>query len=161
MTMQLNQLSIVEAILVEIVKQYPESEASLRQFNAVVDAANSIVKEFSAADTFAVAGSGIDAWRKTDSVGKSSDFMAATLGGAGVRAYAHPHDPADFGRCVSLLEAAPELRSKLPKMAAQSKVWARLVGAWEELEALWDEESPSGAAPKLYKRMKEVMCTPF
>ncbi|MCB1714786.1 MAG: hypothetical protein KDK05_06595 [Candidatus Competibacteraceae bacterium] len=97
------------------------------------------------------------AWRRTDHVGASSDFMAAKLGNAGIRDYAHPHDPSDFGRCLTLLEAAPELREKLPQMAQESKQWAALVAHWSELEALWAEESPTGKAPKLYAKMQELL----
>jgi len=69
----------------------------------------------------------------------------------------HPLDPDDFGRCYRLLQLFPELRSQMDKVAAKSGAWARLVGAWGELEALCDEEFPTGTAPKMYARMQELI----
>lgn len=154
---QLNQMDLVLAIMNEVVRQHPEFSPLTRQYNSIIDAANSIVREFMKSEIMSEAGSGIQAWRKTDQVGRSSDFMAAKLGNAGIRDYGHPHDPSDFGRCLTLLDAAPELRETLPEMATESDEWAALVANWDELEALWNEESPSGKAPKLYERMQELL----
>jgi hypothetical protein len=68
----------------------------------------------------------------------------------------HPYDPSDFGRCYRVLERFPELRTGTGKIAALSPTWAALVDVWGELEALYREEEPSGSAPKLYARMKEL-----
>jgi len=70
----------------------------------------------------------------------------------------HPADPDDFKRCVKFLDTVPEARKHLHKAAALSDVWARLVGNWDELEALFREEYPTKSAPKLYARMKELGC---
>lgn len=153
----LDQVGIVTAILNEIAEQHPGIEALPRQFNAIIKAADSIVREFARGEIASTPNQGIQAWRKTDHVGASSDFMAAKLGNAGIRDYAHPHDPSDFGRCLVLLEAAPELREKLPEMAKESDQWAALVAHWHELESLWKEEAPLGKAPRLYARMKELL----
>lgn len=67
-----------------------------------------------------------------------------------------PHDPSDFGRCFRLLEGAPEMRADLPKVAELFPEWGPFVAHWEELEALWREESPSGTCPKLYDRMQDL-----
>lgn len=156
-SVQLDQMSLVVAIMNEVAEQVPDFEALPRQYNAIIDAANNIVREFGRGEIASSPNSGIAAWRRTDHVGASSDFMAAKLGNAGIRDYAHPHDPSDFGRCLTLLEAAPELREKLPQMAQESKQWAALVAHWSELEALWAEESPTGKAPKLYAKMQELL----
>ena len=68
----------------------------------------------------------------------------------------HPHDPDDFKRCVKFLEAVPDARKHMDEIAKLSKQWARLVENWDELEKLFHEEFPTGSAPKLYKRMKEL-----
>lgn len=68
-----------------------------------------------------------------------------------------PRDPDDFGRCFRLLERFPEWRGRLDKVVAAYPDWAGLVACWSELEVLWREESPSGTAPKLYKRMRELL----
>lgn len=69
----------------------------------------------------------------------------------------HPHDPSDFNRCYKLLEAVPGYREQLPKMKAVSNTWKVLVEHWSELEELLLEEEPSGKAPKMYKRMRQLI----
>jgi len=155
--MKLDQTGLVVAILAEIGRQYPGKIALPRQLNAVIDAADMVVTAFIRGEIKAEAGIGIAAWRKTDQVGMSSDYMAAVLGPAGERPYAHPHDPSDFHRCLTLLQAAPELRERLPQMARKSQEWAALVAHWEELETLFYEEEPTGRCPKLYERMKMLL----
>jgi hypothetical protein len=68
-----------------------------------------------------------------------------------------PRDPADFGRCYRLLSApwAAEWRARIGEMA-QYPGWAGLVARWDELEALYREERPTGEAPKLYAAMQEA-----
>lgn len=137
-----------------------------RQMNAIIGAANGIIDELRRPHTEATAGCGMEAWLASDSTGVSSLYMArhlASLAGLGaVYAPPHdepfPHDPSDFGRCVGLLDAVPELRPHLATLAdGHGPVWAGLVAAWGELEALFREELPSGKAPKLYKRMREII----
>lgn len=66
-----------------------------------------------------------------------------------------PHDPADFGRCYRLLKVAPpEWRAGLQRVAERFPQWAPLVARWGELEALYEEELPTGKAPRLYARMR-------
>ena len=70
----------------------------------------------------------------------------------------HPGDPDDFKRCVKFLDAVPEARQHMGKVAKLSKVWARLVEHWDELESLFREEYPTKSAPRLYERMKQLGC---
>lgn len=100
-------------------------------------------------------------WADGPDAGLSSMALVQAVTGARVvKRYddraRHPLDPSDFGRCHRVLERFPELRSGTAKIAALSPVWAALVDAWGELEALYLEESPTGRAPKLYARMKEL-----
>lgn len=67
-----------------------------------------------------------------------------------------PRDGDDFGRCSRLLVIAPEWRARLPEVAARFPEWAPLVEHWDELEALYQEESPKGRCPRLYARMLEL-----
>lgn len=67
-----------------------------------------------------------------------------------------PWDPDDFGRCYRLLKLIPNGVERMPEVAAAHPRWAKLVAAWPELTALFEEEAPSGRAPKLYARMKEL-----
>lgn len=68
-----------------------------------------------------------------------------------------PHDPDDFGRCHPLLELFPAWRERLPEVGARHPDWAGLVGAWDELTALYLEELPSGRAPRLWARMQALL----
>lgn len=160
------QIDLITAIFRELIKQ-GFGEANPRQFGAVVKAADEIVAEFGRPHEAPKAVSGLDAWLDGDDTGASSKALARYLAPlAGIHTHVrlspysngeeHPCDPGDFGRCLRLLEAAPELRPHLKEMASVSPVWARLVGAWEELEALYAEERPRGQAPRLYRRMQEL-----
>jgi hypothetical protein len=64
-----------------------------------------------------------------------------------------PLDPADFGRCLTLLSIVPEWRSRLAEVAARYPAWLRVVEAWDKWEALYHEEHASGKCPKLYAAM--------
>jgi hypothetical protein len=66
-----------------------------------------------------------------------------------------PLDPDDFGRCHRLLHAIPGWRARIGEMRGEVG-WTNLVDAWDELEALYLEELPSGRCPKLYARMKAL-----
>lgn len=65
-----------------------------------------------------------------------------------------PHDPADFGRCYRLLKLFPEWRARIGEMKQVG--WGKLVDNWPELERLYEEEAPSGNAPKLFAVLKEL-----
>lgn len=49
----------------------------------------------------------------------------------------HPSDASDFGRCVELLAAVPEMRVHVFRMAELSPTWAAIVASWDELECLY------------------------
>jgi hypothetical protein len=74
-----------------------------------------------------------------------------------------PHDPDDFRRCELLLREVPELRGRLPEMAAVHPVWARLVERWDEITALMEEEVPGvfegtrGQCPRSYSLIREAV----
>jgi hypothetical protein len=68
-----------------------------------------------------------------------------------------PHDPADFGRCYRLLRVAPEWRANLSRVAERYPAWAPLVARWDDLTRLYEEEEPTGKAPKLYALMRELL----
>ena len=161
---RLDQMRLVTEIL-SLLKGHGITTVQVRHINAVIDAANRICDEFGRPDRIAAPGSGLIAWACSDEVGMSSVFMARRLSAhAGLRfpghrikdEPAHPYDPDDFGRCLGLLEAVPELRLHIAKMAEYGKVWAAYVEHWDELETLYKEESIGENAPKLYARMKEL-----
>ena len=97
-------------------------------------------------------------WRAGTDVGISALTIANVLGGtrlspsgAGI-----PHDPADFSRCLRLVRLM-DWRDRLHEVAACWSWWTPFVDAWDELEALYDEEAPTGSAPRLYARMQQLV----
>lgn len=104
-------------------------------------------------------------WLRTGERGLSSLAIVEFLTGFPIRdprnqgRFDHPLDPSDFRRCRQLLAAVPAARLNLREMRAASPTWARLVDAWDELDALYVEEStrPDRCAPRLYKRMQELL----
>lgn len=68
--------------------------------------------------------------------------------------YDVPQDPSDFGRCHALLEAIPGWRERLHEVPTVFPKWGPMVREWPTLEALWEEESPEGSAPRLYDKMR-------
>lgn len=89
-------------------------------------------------------------WALTEKTGASSKCLAAHLTGNECDG-SYPHDGGDFGRCVGLLKAAPELRALLPKMAEVNRYWAALVKEWDSIEALSDDYD------KQYKTIQRVI----
>lgn len=159
--MMISQIQLVSAIC-QAISEQGDPELLPRQFNAVIRAADDILAEPRQPERVAPTGCGLDAWLRSDQTGASSTFMAMVLSGRvipGIKA-AYPHDPSDFWRCMGLLDACPELRERLPEMAATGPQWAALVAHWDDLEALLREEAPTGLCPRLYDRMKELTGEP-
>lgn len=90
-------------------------------------------------------------WFQSGETGASSKCMAAHLTGKESDGN-YPHDAGDFGRCIGLLEAVPDLRPKIYKMAKVNTYWASLVVYWEELEKLsGDYEAQTAAIKKIIR----------
>lgn len=68
-----------------------------------------------------------------------------------------PHDPEDFGRCFRLLAKLPGWRASLPRLAERFPEWAPLVERWAHMERLYEEELPTGSAPRLYAFMRPLV----
>lgn len=101
-------------------------------------------------------------WLLSCDTGVSSKTICAVMTGSkivGSFGPDVPHDPSDFGRCYRLLALFPEWLERLPEVAEQFPMWGPMVEAWGELTALYEEETKnaSGNAPKLYKRMQELI----
>lgn len=77
--------------------------------------------------------------------------------------WSYPLDPDDFGRCHRLLKLIPEWRARLPEMAGRSRAWAALVGAWGEIEALYEAEVAAtredrrALSNRTYQRMRQAL----
>jgi len=102
-------------------------------------------------------------WMMTGRVGASSKAMATHLCGAQCDG-SYPHDPDDLNRCLLFLEAVPEARAELPRMATVNKTWAALVQRWDEIEAAFLAEAgrdwcKERSAPNTYLLMRAVIDT--
>lgn len=109
----------------------------------------------------AAAGGRFEAWLHGPDTGTSSLTIAEILSGrtglVGSFGRSTPRDPSDFWRCLNLLEAVPEWRSRLSEVAAAEPSWAALIERWGEVEALYREEAPTGRAPRCYDLMQELV----
>ena len=96
-------------------------------------------------------------WLFDGDVGCSSKAMAGAMIGVGDEMMT-PSDPADLNRCLMLLEAVPEIRENMDKVAAISDQWKALVVHWEEIEKCFLDEvgfnwSKGGLATQTYELM--------
>lgn len=99
-------------------------------------------------------------WRDGPDTGISSRTICRRLAGTPAAfiigdSSGIPYDGSDFGRCHRLLHAIPGWRARIGELR-DVPGWAPLVDAWDELEALYEKELPTGSAPKLYERLKEL-----
>lgn len=85
-------------------------------------------------------------WFTTERVGLSSRCMAAHLTGNKCDG-SYPRDGGDFGRCEGLLNAVPELRPLLPKMAEVNEYWAALIPEWDNIKV----------SPNQYKAIRAIL----
>ena len=153
----LNQIELISAISRAVDKQLGKAIVPIRMMNAMIAAADIVCEEFAREERVVTSGMGLNAWLHSDQTGMSSKYMCSQLSNACSAEPAHPHDPSDFGRCLGLLNAAPELREKIGRMRDCGPVWTALVDNWSELERLYHEELPTGLAPKCYARMRELI----
>jgi len=70
----------------------------------------------------------ISEWLLTGQVGESSKAMASAASGIACnsRNY-YPRDPADFNRCLLLLEAIPEIKNFFSEISQYNKYWSRII----------------------------------
>ncbi len=95
-------------------------------------------------------------WLCGRDTGVSSKTIVAAMTGAQTDRASIPLDPSDFGRCYRLLKIMPEWRGQMRMVSRRFKEWESLVNAWDQLEKLWEEESPTGNCPKLYALMQKL-----
>lgn len=100
-------------------------------------------------------------WIGTGRCGASSMAMALHLSGASCDG-SYPHDIGDLNRCLLFLEAVPEARAELPRMAELNKTWAALIKRWDEIEGMFLAEAgldgcKTQNAPRTHRLMREVI----
>lgn len=101
-------------------------------------------------------------WLSYGETGASSRAMAFASIDI-VASTSHPCDPSDFNRCLLLIEAVPEIKENMYKVAKISDTWQKLVDRWDEVEKCFLDEvgrnwSNSDSAKKTYKLMKQIGC---
>ena len=105
-------------------------------------------------------------WMAGPDTGLSSEAMAFCR--LGIKRHGHcdgtehPLDPADFNRCLLLVEKVPEIREAFSDIAGLSEQWTAIIDHWDELRELFIAEagwnwSKGRRAPKTYARMKEIL----
>lgn len=105
-------------------------------------------------------------WLANGEVGLSSKQLAmwTAFGERTDRGFGidYPKDPDDFDRCLKFLEAVPEARVELYRMAELSPVWKALVEHWDEIEKCQLDEiglnwTKARSAPKTYALMQSII----
>lgn len=98
-------------------------------------------------------------WCAGTDTGTSSLTIAHVLGGIAMpRRPDIPYDPDDFGRCLRLVrlmgwrDRLGEVADAYPRTA-----WPGIIEAWNDLVDLYEEERPTGRAPKCYARMQDII----
>lgn len=100
-------------------------------------------------------------WFGNGQVGQSSKAMALAVTDTKGNAD-HPWDPDDLNRCLLFLEAVPQARQHMDKVAALSPTWARLVERWDEIEQTFIGEVGRNwckalSAPDTYRLMRKII----
>ena len=99
-------------------------------------------------------------WLGGNDTGSSSKAIALTaLGEMPERAgHQYPSDGADFGRCYRLMQAAPEARAGLDKLATDGgPYWAALAARWAEIEAAYLHDLAKPKGEETYALMKSIL----
>ncbi|MDP8648028.1 hypothetical protein [Serratia marcescens] len=96
-------------------------------------------------------------WFVSRDTGISSETMAAIHLGAEKGRFNPPLDPSDFGRCYRLLEKAPSIRASFSRIGQLCPAFKPLLDNWDELCDLFKQEASSGRAPRLYRRMQDLL----
>jgi hypothetical protein len=106
----------------------------------------------------------VNGWIVGGDVGQSSKTIWAAMLGIdlGEDGANHPHDPADLGRCLRLLELMPEWTPRLPELAALDPCWHALVEHWNDLSSSMEDEvgiawEKGKSAPATYALMRTVI----
>lgn len=154
----MNQINLVSAITKELERQ--KAFFDVKVLNKVVDCANQIIAEVERKRIYAEGKMTFDDWTRSDDTGLSSEWLALSLRGYTDNNVSYPYDPSDFGRCYRMLNCVDGAKdlflAKADHIAYKSKVWAKYIEHWKELESLWEEESPNGKCPKLYALMQKL-----
>ncbi len=105
----------------------------------------------------------VNTWIVSGDTGLSSKTIWSTMLGIDLGdEINHPHDPADVGRCLRLLELMPEWKPRLSELTALDPHWRVLVARWEDIASSMENEvgiawEKAKSAPATYALMKRVL----
>lgn len=105
----------------------------------------------------------VNAWIVSGDTGLSSKTIWATMLGIDLGDdINHPHDPADLGRCLRLLELMPEWKLQQSELAFLDPYWRSLVAQWDELSSSMEDEvgiawGKGKSAPATYDLMRTII----
>ena len=131
-----NQIAVIDRVFRELSRQ-GYKELNSRQINAVIRGVDSMIEEINKPTVVSEPGMGLEAWRQSDDTGLSSRYLADALSGRCTTEVNWPHDASDFGRCVRMLDAAPELRDRLELAFHAPEPWPKLLAVWFDAESLY------------------------
>lgn len=94
--------------------------------------------------------------------GRSSEALAFNLLSLNTTETSHPHDPADFNRCLRMIYAVPAVKSNLQSMSKVSAYWEALVEHWDQIEQCFLDEAgfewtKSTSAPKTHALIQTIV----
>lgn len=87
------------------------------------------------------------AWMMGRDTGTSSKAIMSKMFGGAPPWDTYPSDSADLGRCLRLLIAIPEWRSRIGEMSDVGHVWTALIARWGDLEATYLEDEANREMP--------------
>jgi hypothetical protein len=104
-------------------------------------------------------------WLFSEDTGLSSMSICAHMLGETYEGDA-PSDVGDLGRCLRLLERIPEWKPRIKEMAQHGPAWAGLIGQWDHIVRLYQEEAGVKPAegrrsPGTYLAMKLAIADGF
>ncbi len=103
-------------------------------------------------------------WLLKGDRGISSETIFGAITGLVINSSKYPPaDPSDFYRCYKLINAVPEWKSELHKVAELSKTWKNVIDNWDKLSELLEEQiqwrdKGISASNGMYYFMKQLGC---
>ena len=98
-----------------------------------------------------------DEWLRGRDTGTSSLTIFSVMNNQVVtKHYDLPHDPDDFGRCYRLLKLFPSWKNRLSEVVKRFPEWGPMVREWDTITKLYEQELPTGLAPRCYELMQQL-----
>lgn len=140
-TFNVNQMALVSAISNELTNQNPDLPFESTLYNKIIEAANLVVNECKRERVYSSSEMTPQQWLKSDDVGLSSRYMITVIANLGfpMPEGDTPHDMADLGRCIRMVEAC-DLESEISRLFEMGDKWKRIAENWGQLKSLYKAE---------------------